>query len=129
MSLYDDYRKQYTEFAKINDMNFEQRVMRVPAEKHFWVERLIDAKKLKFKLLDDRKKHMKVNVQKAISEGVVTLSKQTLDKLENTSEIEEIDKKLQDQDLLIEYLEWVVKHITYIAQDIRNMLTLKEMQM
>lgn len=129
MSLYDEYRQQYTEFTKINDMNLEQRTMRVPAEKHYWVERLIDAKRLKFKLLKERKQQKDANIKKAINEGVVNLSKQTLDKLENTKEIEELDEKLQDQELLIEYLEQVVKHITYIAQDIKNILTIKEMQL
>lgn len=129
MSLYDEYRQQYTEFTKINDMNLEQRTMRVPAEKHFWVERLIEAKRLKFKLLKERKQQKDANIKKAINEGVVNLSKQTLDKLENTKEIEELDEKIQDQELLIEYLEQVVRHITYIAQDIKNILTIKEMQM
>ena len=129
MSLYDDYRKQYTEFTKINDMNLEERTMHVPAEKHYWVERLIDAKRLKFKLQKERKQQKDANIKKAINEGVVNLSKQTLDKLENTKEIEELDEKIQDQELLIEYLEQVVRHITYIAQDIKNILTIKEMQM
>jgi hypothetical protein len=129
MSLYDDYRQQYTEFTKINDMNLEQRTMRVPAEKHYWVERLIDAKRLKFKLLKERKQLKDSNIKKAIAEGVVNLSKQTLDKLENTKEMEELDEKIQDQDLLIEYLDHVVKGITFIAQDIKNILTIKEMQL
>lgn len=129
MSLYDDYRKQYTQFTSINDMNLEERIMRVPAEKHFWVERLIDAKRLKFKLLKERKVQKDANIKKAIQEGVVNLTKQTLDKLDNTEEIEIIDEKIQDNDLLVEYLEHIVKHITYIAQDIKNILTIKEMQM
>jgi len=129
MSLYDDYRKQYTQFTSINDMNLEERIMRVPAEKHFWVERLIEAKRLKFKLLKERKVQKDANIKKAIQEGVVNLTKQTLDKLDNTEEIEIIDEKIQDNDLLVEYLEHVVKHITYIAQDIKNILTIKEMQM
>jgi hypothetical protein len=129
MNLYDQYKQEYREFTKITDMNMEDRVMRVPSEKHLWVERLIDAKKLKFKLLKERKQLKDANIKKAISEGIVNLSKQTLDKLENTTEIEEIDVKLQDMDLLIEYLDYVVKGITYIAQDIRNMISIKEMQM
>jgi hypothetical protein len=129
MSLYDDYRKQYTQFTSINDMNLEERIMHVPAEKHFWVERLIDAKRIKFKLLKERKVQKDLNIKKAIQEGVVNLTKQTLDKLDNTEEIEVIDEKIQDNDLLVEYLEHIVKHITYIAQDIKNILTIKEMQM
>ena len=129
MSLYEDYKKQYVEFSKINDMNLEERTMRIPAEKHYWVDRLIDAKRLKFKLLKERKLLKDANIKKAIAEGVVSLSKQTLDKLENTKDIEDIDEKIQEQELLIEYLDLIVKHITYIAQDIKNILTIKEMQL
>lgn len=129
MSLYEDYKKQYVEFSKINDMNLEERTMRIPAEKHYWVDRLIDAKRLKFKLLKERKLLKDANIKKAIAEGVVSLSKQTLDKLENTKDIEDIDEKIQEQELLIEYLDLIVKHITYIAHDIKNILTIKEMQL
>ena len=129
MSKLEQFQNEYSEFAKINDMNLEQRAMRVPAEKHYWVARLIDAKKEQYVLLRNKKKVKEAMTRKMIEEGIVNLSKQTLDGLENTETIESLNEKIQENELLIEFLELTVKNITFIAQDIKNILVLKEMQM
>lgn len=129
MTKFEEYVQEYMEFTKINDLNLEQRVMRVPAEKHCWVERLILAKKEKYKLLLTKKKTKETLTKKMIEGGIVNLSKQTLDSLENTETMEEINERLQELEHLIEFLELTVKNITFIGNDIKNILELKRMQM
>ena len=50
LELIKKYQAQFEEFVKIDDFTLESVTKRVPAEKHFWVCRLIDAKIEKDKL-------------------------------------------------------------------------------
>ena len=69
MELLEQYQKQYIEFCNIDDFNLEQRAKKVPAEKHFWVSRLIEAKIKKGQLLK-QKKQLKFEVTKKLIEQV-----------------------------------------------------------
>lgn len=128
MNLFEEYTEQYKEFCNIDDFNIEDRAKKIPAEKHFWITRLIEAKKELYNL-NKKKKKIKDNLtKKMVDEGVINLSKKTLDDLENTDTIEQLNEKIQDQTLLIEYLELLVKNITFISQDIKNIISLKQLE-
>jgi hypothetical protein len=127
-NLEEELRQQYREFANIDDFNISQRVMRVPAEKHFWVERLIDAKKAKYKLLKEKKGIKDSIVQDLVSKNVTALTKQSLDKIEIHEAMEDINDRIHENEMLVEYLEHVVKAITFIGNDIKNILELRRMQ-
>lgn len=128
MTLLETYQTQYKEFTTIDDFNIEQRVMRVPAEKHFWVARMIDAKRQKIKLNRQKKKLRTALTKGMLEDSPVAIDKKTLDKIENLPEMEDLNEKLEDLDLLIEYLEHVVKSVAFIAQDIKNIIELKHLQ-
>lgn len=128
MELLLQYKKQYEEFANIDDFNLEQRAKRVPAEKHFWVARLIDTKIERERLLKQKKRLKKAIIDQMMSDSPVKLEKKLLDQIDNTDQFEDINDKLRDNELLIEYLELVVKSISFIAQDIKNIIALKELE-
>ena len=128
MELLEQYQKQYIEFCNIDDFNLEQRAKKVPAEKHFWVSRLIEAKIKKGQLLK-QKKQLKFEVtKKLIGDAPVSLNKKTLDQIEDTPQLEQINDSLQEMDYLIEYLEHLVKAISFIAQDIKNIISIKTLE-
>ena len=54
MELLKRYQEQYEEFTKIDDFNIESRAKRVPAEKHFWANKLIESKIEKYSLLKQK---------------------------------------------------------------------------
>jgi hypothetical protein len=126
---FEEYSKLYKEFVNIDDFNMEERVKRIPAEKHFWVARLIEAKQERLALSRKRYILKKKNIDKAKAEGIVTLSSKTLNELEKTKDIEDIDEKIEDLNLLIEYLELTVKNISFIAKDIENIIDLRRLQL
>jgi hypothetical protein len=122
------YQAQYEEFAALTDFNLEERSKRVPAEKHFWVCRLIDAKIERdrlFKLKATTKQNMQ---QKLLKDAPVALNKQYLDEVEKSPSVEAINEKIRDLDFTVEYLDRVVQQITFIAQDIKNIVEIKKMQ-
>lgn len=122
------YQQQYEEFCKIDDFTLEDRTKRVPAEKHFWVCRLIDAKIEKDRLYKSKASTKHTLQKKLMEESPVTLNKQVLDDLDKTPTLESINQKIKEQEYLIEYLEKLVSQITFIGNDIKNILELKKLE-
>jgi hypothetical protein len=122
------YQQQYEEFCKIDDFTLEDRTKRVPAEKHFWVCRLIDAKIEKDKLYRSKASTKNILQKKIMEESPVVLNKQVLDDLDKTPSLENINQKIKEQEYLIEYLEKLVSQITFIGNDIKNILELKKLE-
>jgi hypothetical protein len=126
--LIKKYQTQYEEFAKITDFNLEDVTRRVPSEKHFWVCRLIDAKIEKDKLYKLKASTKHILQKRIMEESPVALNKQVLDDLDKTPSLEAINQKIKEQEYLIEYLEKLVSQITFIGNDIKNILELRKLQ-
>lgn len=128
MDIYEKYKQQYAEFVKIDHMNMGDKAKRVPAEKHFWACQIIERKKERFRLLR-KKKELKDNfIREELEKGPVAVSKKTLEGLEIRDDIIKINDQLQNLDLLIEFLEMIHKHVTFIGNDIRNMILIDQME-
>jgi hypothetical protein len=52
-----------------------------------------------------------------------------LDNVENTDAIEKLNDKIHELDMLIEYLELCVKIISFIGNDMKNILELRRLQL
>lgn len=128
MELIKKYDEQYKEFTDIDDFNIESRAKRVPAEKHFWANKLIDSKIEKYSLLKQKKKLKDKVIREIMSDSPVALDKKTLDKIDDTHELEDINEKIQEQEFLIEYLELLMKNVSFIAQDIKNIIMIKQLE-
>lgn len=123
--LYQKYANHYREFAKITDMNLAERAKQIPAEKHFWAEKLIDAKIHLKKLQKMRGLLLAGATEKAVSKSPVRLDKSAI---LNSDAIEKNSDDIEDQELLISFLTLTMNNITYIAQDIKNIILLNQME-
>lgn len=129
MDILTQYQLEYSKFANIERSNMTERAMQVPAVKHSWVSRLINSKVDRSKLLKKRKSLMLILSQKISDSSPVAVSKSMLtQQLENHEDLEEINEQIKELDLVIEYLEHVVKTVSFIAQDIKNMIELRQME-
>lgn len=128
MNLLEKYQQQYEEFSKIDDFNIYEKSKKVPNEKHFWICRLIESEKEKYSLIKQKKRIKDDVIKKILRESPVTLDKKTLDKIDNSNEMEEINEKLIEIDFLIKYLDLVVKSITYIDQSFKNIINIKTLE-
>jgi hypothetical protein len=127
MEHLEKYNQRYLEFARITPINFEDRVNEVPEEKHYWVTELTRKEHEKRTLLKAKKRIKDALTQKIIDEGIVSLNKSTLDNLENSGSLDDINEKLADVESAIIYLERIVKNVTFIGQDIKNILAWKQL--
>ena len=125
--LIKKYQEQYEEFTKINDFNLEEVTKRVPAEKHFWVCRLIDAKIERDRLHKTKASTKNALQKKIMAESPVALNNRELNDLESPS-LEAINQKIKEQEFLVEYLEKLVSQITFIGNDIKNIIAIKTLQ-
>jgi len=96
-------------------------------EKHYWVTELAKKSHEKRVLTKQKKKLKEALTEKLINEGIVTLNKQTLDSLENSEKIDDINEKLHDVEAAINYLEYIVKNVVFIGNDIKNIISWKQL--
>lgn len=127
MEHLEKYDTRYKEFARITPVNFEDRVNAVPEEKHYWVTELTRKEYEKRNLLKAKKRIKDALIQQTVDEGIVSLNKQTLDNIEYRDELKDVNEKLEDVESAIIYLDRIVKNITFIGQDIKNILAWKQL--
>ena len=125
-----DYNKEYerlkqdtAEWCSINLMNIGDRTKQAIGRKQWIVARLFDTKRDLFKLQKEKKILKQAVIDKLIENSPVNLDKSTMTAIDNSSELESINEQIKDCEFLVEYLEVSVKMYTYIAQDIKNILT------
>jgi hypothetical protein len=125
--------KQYTEELNtdlvINDINVKEVQMRLPARKHFWVGRLINAK-IELSNLEKKEKRTRDEVFKRISEGApVTLShNQAISAVNNSPEMLKISEHIREFKYIIEYLEKVEKIFSQMTFDIGNIIKIIQLE-
>ena len=129
MDILKQYQIEYAQFANIERSNMLERAMQVPAVKHSWVSRLINSKNERSKLMKKRKTLMLALSQKISDSSPVIITKNMLtQQLDSHVDLESINDDIKELDLVIEYLEHVVKTVSFIAQDIKNMVELRQME-
>lgn len=125
-----DYNKEYerlkqdtAEWCSINLMNIGDKTKQAVGRKQWIVARLFDTKRDLFKLQKEKKILKQAVIDKLIENSPVNLDKSTMNAIDNSQELESINEQIKDCEFLVEYLEASVKMYTYIAQDIKNILT------
>ena len=127
MSIMERYIEEIKQDLIVNDFNIKEVQLRLPARKHFWVARLIDAKIKRNSLLRDKK-----NLKKDISKRIVELSPIKMTSVaaeiaaESSKEVEEINDQIKEYDYIIEYLEKVEKIFASMHWEIRNIIQINQ---
>lgn len=125
MDIIEKYSKEIEEDAKIDRFSLTDKQMLLPGIKHKWVARLIQHKE-KVQKLKKLKKLTKIKlINKFESESNVSLSKVALDnKAENDQSLKDIQDKIQQEELVILYLEKVETILRAMSYDIKNIVDL-----
>lgn len=122
----DTYRDIYAEWVKIDDLNLEDKVKQVPSQKQFWLSRLIDAKRDLIKL-NKRKKSLREAVISKMVNGPVRADKVAMKEVDNSPQLEDINDKIEQVELLVEFLENLLKLVSFISQDFKNIIDVKKL--
>lgn len=119
--IFDKFRKQVENDLKFDEYNVQELTMRLPALKHFWVGKLIDSK-INLKRLEDKKKELIDSLQNK-TKPEIGLSKASMSNIVmNNDTIKEINSKIDEYKIVVEYLEKVEKIFHTASFDIKNFI-------
>lgn len=136
MSLIVKYSEELQKDMHIDELNVTQVAHMLPAIKHKWVSRLIDAK-LKIKNFEKQKKEYKEKFFNKIkndpSTASLKLSSIAIERSIETNDqykkiISEIEDNIEDYKLIIVYLEKVENIFKNMTFDIKNIVDLNKLE-
>ena len=113
----------------LNDLNLKQQQQKLPARKHFWVGRLIDAKIKRNDLIAEKRKLKKDLVKKVIEDSPVRINQTSAESTaERYESVVELNNSIKEQDTIIEYLEKVEKILGNMHWEIKNVIDMNKME-
>lgn len=132
-SMVSDLLKKYIEEISqdlvVDDFNIKEVQMRLPARKHFWVARLMDAKVERNNLFTKKKKLKKELTKKVIADSPVKITQSTAEQhAERHDSIVQITDKINEYNVVIEYLEKATDVLNQMGWDIKNIIELNKLE-
>lgn len=113
----------------LDDFNLKEVQMRLPARKHFWVARLIEAKIKRNTLFAKKKKLKKDLVKKVIEDSPVRINQTAAETAaERYDSVVTINNSIKEQDTIIEYLEKVEKILSTMHWEVKNIVDINRME-
>lgn len=130
IDIFNKYKAELEEELGLNDFNMKDVQMKLPAIKHKWVARLIQQK-----IELNKYKKMKIDaveaiVQKLRREAIASISDPMLARqAEKNETVQKINSKIDETEILIEYLEKVERVCSSTSYDIKNLIDIKKLEM
>ena len=113
----------------LTDLNLKEQQQRLPARKHFWVGRLIEAKIKRNELIAKKSKLKKDLVKKVIEDSPVRINQISAEAAtEKYESVAKLNKSIKEQDTIIEYLEKVEKILGNMHWEIKNVIDMNKME-
>jgi hypothetical protein len=129
MEIFEKYQKEAEEDCKLNRFNVMEKTLTQPAIRHKWIARLINHKITYNKLKALKIKKREEYLQKIIDESPVNLSKVTIDKkIDKLDLIKNINKKIEEQEMIILYLEKLEQSFKTMGYDIGHIVDLIKLE-
>lgn len=129
MELLKQYREEIARDLVIDDFNIKGVQTRLPARRHFWVARLIDAK-IELNNLKKKQKTLRSTiVQKIINESPLKVTQTTAEiAADKTEDMQGIADSIKEYEFLVEYLERVEKIMSSMSFDIKNIIEVQKLE-
>lgn len=129
MELLQKYIEDVGKDLVLDDFNLKEAQMRLPARKHFWVARLMEAKIKRGELLNKKKVLKKTLTKGVIETSPVKISQAAAESAaERHDSMQSVTSKIYDYNLIIEYLEKVEKVMSQMGYDIKNIIDVQKME-
>jgi hypothetical protein len=129
MELLKKYIEEITKDLYLDDFNIKESQMRLPAKKHFWVARLMDAKINRNSFIRNKKQLKKELVKKVIIDSPVKISQSAAESAaERHDSVSRLNDSISEQDSIIEYLEKVEKIMGQMHWEIKNIIDINKME-
>ena len=129
MNLLDQYIDEIEKDLQINEFNLKDSSMKTPARKHYWVSKLIRHKKNLLILRKQRDNIKREVTEKLIEESPVKITLPVAEKASYKHEkMKEISEKINEEELIIEFLEKTEKTFSAVGFDIKNIIEIMKME-
>jgi hypothetical protein len=127
MDLYEDYAKEMEEDTTINSVNVMEKQFSSPNVKHKWLYRLGKNKRVLLDLIELKdnfvNKQLTANNPLNLSKGALAA------KSGNDPTYKELQSKIKDQEILVEYLDSAVNKIfSQMGFDFRNLVEMMKQE-
>jgi len=125
----DEYIKELEEDLRIDEIYLKDYTLKLPGVKHKWAGRCIRHKSELYELKFSKEKTKKILREKIIQNAPVKPSLPVLEKLLETSdEMIEIDKKINELQLVVELLEKAEKTFSSASYDLKNLIDIIKLE-
>jgi len=129
VSLLDQYIDEIEKDLQINEFNLKDSSMKTPARKHYWVSKLIRHKRNLLSLRQQRDIIKKEVVKKIIEESPVKVTVPVAEKASyRHDKMVEISQKINEEELIIEFLEKTEKVFSSITYDVSNIIKVIQLE-
>lgn len=129
MEILEKYIKEIEEDLKIDEFNIKEASLKSPGRKHYWVSRLIYHKRN----LQELEKQKSITIKKIAKElqyqAPVKLTDSTLERAVLDSQVvRDLLQQVNDEKLLIEFLEKTEKTFSSLTYDIKNIVEIMKLE-
>lgn len=128
-TLFEKYYNEIKQQICVNEFNMKEVQMGLPAARHYWVARLMHHKRESNKLKNLRKQAKVKILEKLENESPAQLTTKALDvAVESHSIIQNIDDKIAENEILIEFLTKTESNFRSVSYDISNLIKIIELE-
>jgi hypothetical protein len=129
VNLLDQYISEIEKDLQINEFNLKESSLKTPARKHYWVSKLIYHKKNLLKLEKHKDILKREITKKIIEESPVKVTTPVAERATLSHEkIINIKNEIDEEKLIIEFLEKTEKIFTSVGFDIKNIIDIMKME-
>jgi len=129
MDLQSAYIEELKEDTKVDELNLKEKALYLPGIKAKWVARMINHKNILYKLEKQKPNIINNLIEQIKKEAPIKLHNTIAkEKAELMPEAEEINQKIADEKLLIEFLEKAEKIFSSMSFDISNIVKIVQLE-
>ena len=129
MSIIDQYAEEIEAELKVDEFNIKEVSMKTPGRKHHWVTKLINHKKRLIDLKAERFNLKKEITKQIIQQSPIKITQPIAEKTAYQHEkMIEIQARIDEQELAVEFLEKVEKTFSALSFDIKNIVEIMKME-
>lgn len=127
--MLSEYIKELENDLKIDELYLKDYTLRLPGIKHKWAGRCIRHKSEIFDIKNKKEKLKKAIKEKILENSPVKPSLPVLDKLvENADELKDLDRKINELQLVVELLEKAEKTLSSASYDLKNLIDIIKLE-
>lgn len=129
MDILEQYIKSIEEDLKIDEFNIKESSLKSPGKKHFWVSKLIQHKRNLHRLEAEKDALRKKLTQEIQYQSPVRLSTVAVERTtEDSDPIQVLNRKINEEKLIIEFLEKTEKTFSSLTYDIKNIVEIMKLE-